>query len=52
MEYQVRSHRHGKVAAEGDGVLVTFDYAAGRKVPLPESLRQRIDALEGRAGSD
>jgi len=46
MEYQVRSHRHGKIAAEGGGVLVPLDYATGRKVPLPDVLRQRIDALE------
>ncbi|MFH1982109.1 MAG: thioesterase family protein [Pseudomonadota bacterium] len=46
MDYRVASARHGKVAAEGDGILVTFDYTAGNKVPIPEALERRIRALE------
>lgn len=42
MEYAVASLGHGRIAAEGDGLIVTFDYAAGRKAPLPADLRQRI----------
>lgn len=47
MHHRVVSQRHGLVAAEGDGVIVTYDYAALRKAPVPESLRRAIEALEG-----
>ena len=47
MDYLVVSHHHGKVAASGDGVLVAFDYRAGTKATIPESLRARIIDLEG-----
>lgn len=42
MKHIVFSHRHSKVAAEGEGVLVTFDYRSNKKTPVPEELRQRI----------
>lgn len=45
--YRLVSRRLGDVAAEGAGVLVSYDYAAGRKVPLPEAVRAAIHALEG-----
>lgn len=47
MKYVVVSHRHGKVAAEGEGTCVAFDYRALAKAAYPEALRQRIEALEG-----
>jgi acyl-CoA thioester hydrolase len=47
-EYRLVSLAQGEVAAEGGGVLVSFDYAAGRKVPLPEAVREAIRALEAR----
>lgn len=45
MLYRVVSERHGAVAAEGDGRIVCFDYAAGRKAPLPAAVRAGIEAL-------
>ena len=45
-EYVVVSHRLGKVAAEGQGIIVTYNYGEGKKVPVPEELRRRIAALE------
>jgi len=48
MEYRLVSTRQGTVAAEGGGVLVSFDYPGGRKAPLPEPVRRAIEALEGR----
>jgi acyl-CoA thioester hydrolase len=48
MAYRLVSHKSGEVAAEGDGVLVSFDYAVQKKVPLPERVRQAIERLEGR----
>ena len=47
MQYRVVSHRHGKVAADGEGLLVTFDYREGRKTAIPDELRQKIVAIEG-----
>lgn len=50
MEYHVVSHRLGKLAAEGKGVLVTYDFRENRKTPLPEALRTNISSLEVTAG--
>lgn len=46
MHYCVVSHRHQNVAAEGDGILVTFDYKNGHKVDMPQELRQAIGVVE------
>lgn len=46
-EYRLVSRRLGDVAAEGAGVLVSYDYDAARKVPLPDAVRGAIRALEG-----
>jgi acyl-CoA thioester hydrolase len=45
-EYRLVSRAQREVAAEGGGVLVSFDYAANRKVPLPERVRAAIQLLE------
>ena len=50
MEYRVVSHRLGKLAAEGKGVLVTYDFRENGKTPLPEELRENISALEATVG--
>ncbi len=49
MEFQVFSHRHQKVAAEGDGIIVTFDYRAGTKTSIPDDMREQIEQIEARA---
>jgi acyl-CoA thioester hydrolase len=46
MKYVVVSHRHQKLAAEGDGVVVMYNYNEGRKTAIPEELRQRILMME------
>lgn len=46
MRYAVFSHRLGRLAAEGEGTLVCFDYRRNRKAAVPETLRSRIAALE------
>lgn len=46
MRYVVASHRHGKAAAEGEGLIVAYDYRALRKAALPEEIKKRIEALE------
>lgn len=45
-EYRIVSRAQGEVAAEGGGTLVSYDYAAGRKTPLPAAVREAIRALE------
>lgn len=45
-EYVVISHEFRRVAATGNGTIVTFDYAAGRKSPIPDVVRRRIEELE------
>ena len=42
MEYRVVSVRHGGVAAEGQGIVVAYDYNANRKTAIPESVRGRL----------
>ena len=46
MNYLVFSTKHQKVAAEGDGVIVTFNYREGKKVTVPEIVKQRIIDIE------
>jgi acyl-CoA thioester hydrolase len=46
MHYLVVSEKHQKVAAEGDGVIVTFNYREGKKVAVPEVVRQKIVDIE------
>jgi len=46
MKYVVVSHKHQKIAAEGDGVVVMYDYREGKKTAIPEEIRKRILAME------
>jgi acyl-CoA thioester hydrolase len=46
MRYAVVSRRFRKIAAEGEGLIVAFNYRENRKALLPEQIRQRIAALE------
>lgn len=47
MDHRVESAAFGgRVAAEGEGVIVLLDYRAGRKVALDDALRGAILALE------
>jgi acyl-CoA thioester hydrolase len=50
-QYIIVSHRLGRVAATGDGTIVTFDYTQSRKCPIPDRVRRRIEALENGAGA-
>ena len=47
MEYRFVDESGGAVLATGRTVQVTFDYAAGRSVPLPAEWRAAIVQLEG-----
>jgi len=46
VHFRIVSTRHGRVAAQGDSVIVSYDYRTGSKVPLPEAMRAAILALE------
>ena len=36
------------IAAEGDGLIVSYDYNAGKKAPLHPDIREAIERLEGK----
>lgn len=50
LEHRVVSLSRALVAAEGEGVVVSYHYEQKGKVPLPDELRQRIAKLEAEAG--
>lgn len=50
MKYVVVSHRQGRAAAEGEGLVVAYDYRALGKAALPDEIRKRIEALEKGVG--
>jgi len=46
MEHYVMSHKAQAIAAEAEGVIVSYNYRENKKTPLPEEVKQRIQALE------
>jgi acyl-CoA thioester hydrolase len=46
MGYEVYSHAYSKIAADGEGVIVAYDYRANKKVPIPEDLKKNILDME------
>lgn len=46
MRHAVVSRRHKAIAAEGEGVIVMYDYREGRKTSLPDEIRKRIREME------
>jgi acyl-CoA thioester hydrolase len=51
MEYELRSPE-GELLATGRTVQVMYDYAAGRSIPIPPELKQRILAYEGEVATE
>jgi acyl-CoA thioester hydrolase len=49
MEYVLVSQHHAKLAAEGEGLVVSYDYRAQKKAPLPDVIKERIQILEDSA---
>ena len=47
MGYRIVSRRQDGVAADGRGIVVAYDYAANRKVPLPAAVRAGVLSLTG-----
>jgi acyl-CoA thioester hydrolase len=46
MQYCVVSEKLGRVAAKGQGLLVSYDYENGKKAPVSQTIKDRIEALE------
>ncbi len=46
MGYEVFSTTHKRIAADGEGVIVTYDYHNNKKVPIPDLMRKKIMELE------
>ncbi len=46
MLYEVRSRNLGRIAAEGSGLIVAFDYRTLSKAALPAKIRERIAEIE------
>lgn len=46
MLYCIESEALGTVAADGEGLIVAYDYNENRKAPLPDSVRAAIVELE------
>lgn len=46
MAYVVVSHRQEKIAAEGEAVIVMYDYREGRKTAIPDELRRKMMTLK------
>ena len=51
MNYIVVSTKHQKTAAEGEGLIVAFDYRENKKSMIPQKLRDRILNIKESAGS-
>ncbi|MEE2888019.1 MAG: thioesterase family protein [Planctomycetota bacterium] len=45
MLYRIVSHELQAVAAEGEGMIVTYDYHKSAKARLPDAIRTRLEAL-------
>jgi acyl-CoA thioester hydrolase len=50
MKYVVVSHRHQRIAAEGEGLVVMYNYREGRKVAIPDEIKKLIAAMEKGSG--
>ena len=46
MEYRAVGHKSQAIAAEGESVVVSYNYRENKKTSLPEEMKQRILMLE------
>lgn len=51
LDYLLLRRGDGEVVAEGTSVIAWVDYDRGRAIPLPDTLRRAIRALEETAGA-
>jgi acyl-CoA thioester hydrolase len=48
VEHAVYSEAQQQLVADGDSVVVLFDYSAGRPHRIPDDMRQLLETFEGR----
>jgi acyl-CoA thioesterase FadM len=49
MQTHIVSHTMNDLAAESEGIIVSYDYRSQSKAPLPPLIRIRIEQLESGA---
>ena len=47
IEYRLVSVKWNAIAADGEAVIVSYDYRAAKKCPIPESVRTAIEEARG-----
>jgi acyl-CoA thioester hydrolase len=47
MEYRIEDKASGRHVADAQSVMVTFDYALGRPVRVPEDMRRKMEEFDG-----
>jgi acyl-CoA thioester hydrolase len=47
MDYAIVSTAQDAVAGEGQGIIVSYDYASAAKAPIPSDVLERIHQIEG-----
>jgi acyl-CoA thioester hydrolase len=52
MSHRITAGADGRVVADVDSVLVTYDYERSEPVPVPDAWRERMSAHEGRELQD
>lgn len=50
VQHRVVSRQANVIAAEGEGVIVSYDYRSSQKAALPSAVRAAILALDGASG--
>ncbi len=48
IEYEIREEKTDRLVATAETVMVYFDYKAKKSREIPEALRKRFEAIEGR----
>ncbi len=46
VHFRIVSTRHVRIVAQGDSVIVSYDYRTGSKAPLPAAVRAAIETME------
>jgi acyl-CoA thioester hydrolase len=47
LKHAIASEKLGKIATEGESIVVAFDYILGQKASMPEEIRRKVGEIEG-----
>jgi acyl-CoA thioester hydrolase len=47
LKYEIAQATSGALVAVGSTVMVSYDYSAGKSVPLPDAARELLERLRG-----